>query len=143
MTRLEIKQQFNSIQNDLLGLFKSLRYLSINEDTFNRLVRRQGISWLASINADIRVKNMSNSSELARYAERYVVVAMDTYENSYKIKEMIRFDDKDFCLYKVINKQFLLYKSGMVYLMIINYLSFLFLFSGFSFASNGFHRHIY
>lgn len=91
--------QFNSIQTDLLGSFKLLKYIIIYENTFERLVHRQGISWLASINADIRVKNMSDMSELARYGKRrLVVVKLDNWKDGNFVDKQ---NDRDFCLYKV------------------------------------------
>lgn len=105
MTRLILDEQFSSIQLDLLGHFKRLKKLEINEETFHRLMHRQGISWLASINADIKIKNMSDSNELAQYADRFVMVHLENFNNIYKWDDLKEFDDRDFCLYKVIKKR--------------------------------------
>lgn len=88
----------NSIEINVFKLVRNLFYIGFNPAYFMQLIRKQGIAWIKSINADLRV-DIANSSDVVKNYDNIVEIYCQITRD-YLLNTNIQVAyDKDFCLF--------------------------------------------
>lgn len=83
------------IDNNIFSFFRELKYLQLEAHFFRKLVHKQGIDWIRSINRHVSV-NLSDSREIKRNQnnEHFLILR---FTDGHSIRDVLL--DDDFCLF--------------------------------------------
>ena len=88
----------NKIDDQLFRIFKSLSLISFKTNYFRKIVHKNGIKWMKSINSNLSV-NVTNTLEIERSVNHLKFINMDCFYYSQEDRMSLVFPDEDFCLY--------------------------------------------
>lgn len=87
-----------TIQNELFIYFKYLRRIYFEYDTFFKLVKRQGIEWVKSINAGLDI-DLDNETQLVSSIDLMCIIELTRTLNIAEYSGVKLYHEKDFCSY--------------------------------------------
>ena len=89
-------ESVKSIDNEIFGQFKKLRYIQFEAYYFRKLIHKQGIEWMRSKNRGLNV-NLSNQNEIYENYGSIFEISIKFFWGTWLTDV---FPNADFCLYK-------------------------------------------
>lgn len=102
MKYLKIHCHFRSIETNVFHLFKKAKYLSFDQKSLVRVIRKQGIEWIKRINTHIHIdySRPLNESLATLNADDVIIILKLSIGNWFdNDDETTRFLNEDFCLF--------------------------------------------